>query len=78
MAATFEKAITYVFAGRLIRNVEVSWFSQIEFDLPPRNFRFALPAMKASKSLMKDGEENFKLCRKSVGKFQVMPDKNFI
>jgi len=24
------------------------------------------------------GEENFKLCRKTVGKFHVMPDKNFI
>jgi hypothetical protein len=24
------------------------------------------------------GEENFKLCRKTVGKFHFMPDKNFI
>jgi len=28
--------------------------------------------------LVEDGEENFKLCRKTVGKFHVMPDKNFI
>ena len=27
---------------------------------------------------LEDSEENFKICRKSVGKFHVMPDKNFI
>jgi len=34
-----------------------------QVDLLPRNFRFALRAMKASTSLMKDSEENFKICR---------------
>jgi hypothetical protein len=39
------------------------------------NLHVAIPAFD---ELVKVVMENFKLCRKTVGKFHVMPDKNFI
>jgi len=43
-----------------------------------KTLRQVLLAVLIEEPVMNRREENFKLCQKTVGKFQYMPDKNFI